>query len=516
MAYILRNGSSATLKQILSRYHNLIIGIAFFMNAAAILFHAVSVRSYSEAMRQTLSLNEYYTQFDQMNTTLTTYISDRTSETKTQLEEIMDKLKTAMAELRKLDVSPVFQRDIEDISMMMEKYERQVQNITEETAAGEEGFSSAVYREILNKYEKAENIYERIDAEFKPLHLQLLSRASDRQHMVAVQSRLYYTVFLLLVILLTTYGIRWGRRLSSWIILPIQTLTHAAEDIRDGKLAQFGQVDFEECTYEEGTLLIQVFNMMAQQIKSQIAIIEDDAKTKVLYQKQKVEQLKILNLLRTSELKSLQMQMNPHFLFNTLNMIAKTAYMEEADKTVFLLKKTSQLLRYSLDYMGKSVTLGQELESLGNYVYLQEQRFGKRISFEFDLDESFHQTKVPCLILQPLVENSMIHGVGASVEGGQILIQTRYDRETGRGMIRIADNGRGMDEQTLETVRKRLTSDEEQREKLGLANVYRRIQIFFEEKAEIVIRSRAQEGTAVEIMIPVKEREEEYVEASDC
>ena len=83
-------------------------------------------------------------------------------------------------------------------------------------------------------------------------------------------------------------------------------------------------------------------------------------------------------------------------------------------------------------------------------------------------------------------------------------------------MIRIADNGRGMDEQTLETVRKRLTSDEEQREKLGLANVYRRIQIFFEEKAEIVIRSRAQEGTTVEIMIPVKEREEEYVEASDC
>ena len=263
-------------------------------------------------------------------------------------------------------------------------------------------------------------------------------------------------------------------------------------------------------------MLIQVFNMMAQQIKSQIKIIEEDAKTKVLYQKQKVEKLKILNLLRTSELKSLQMQMNPHFLFNTLNMIAKTAYIEEAEKTVFLLKKTSQLLRYSLDYMGKSVTLGQELESLGNYVYLQEQRFGKRILFEFDLDESFHQTKIPCLILQPLVENSIIHGVGAFVEGGRVLIQTKYEQKSGRGLIRIADNGCGMDGQTLALVRERLSSDEEQREKLGLANVCRRLQIFFEERANMEIRSTALKGTAVEIMVPVKERDEENVENSDC
>ena len=197
-------------------------------------------------------------------------------------------------------------------------------------------------------------------------------------------------------------------------------------------------------------------------------------------------------------------------------MIAKTAYLEEADKTVFLLKKTSQLLRYSLDYMGKSVTLGQELESLGNYVYLQEQRFGKRISFEFDLDESFHQIKIPCLILQPLVENSMIHGVGTSVEGGLVLIQTRYVQEKGRGLIRIADNGRGMNKTILESVRERLTSDREQREKLGLANVYKRIQLFFGENAIMEIKSREYEGTSVDIMIPVKEGDENHVEDSNC
>ena len=482
MAHILKEGSNATLKQILNRYHSLILGVAFFMNFAAILFHVVSVESYSDAMRQALSLNEYYMQFDRMNTNLSNYISDGSSEIKTRLFETIQELENSMAGLQELNVSPAFQRDIKDISLMMGQYEKRVRAI----------------------------------AEFKPLHLQLLSKASERQSAVMKKSRLYYAVFLLLVLLLSAYGIWWGKRLSSWILLPIQTLTHAAEDIRDGRLSEFRRIDFREHIYEEGTLLIQVFNMMAQQIKSQIKIIEEDAKTKVLYQKQKVEKLKILNLLRTSELKSLQMQMNPHFLFNTLNMIAKTAYIEEAEKTVFLLKKTSQLLRYSLDYMGKSVTLGQELESLGNYVYLQEQRFGKRILFEFDLDESFHQTKIPCLILQPLVENSIIHGVGAFVEGGRVLIQTKYEQKSGRGLIRIADNGCGMDGQTLALVRERLSSDEEQREKLGLANVCRRLQIFFEERANMEIRSTALKGTAVEIMVPVKERDEENVENSDC
>ena len=138
MAYILKEGSSATLKQILSRYHNLILGIAVFMNVAAILFHVVSVRSYSDAMRQALSLNGYYIQFDQMNTALSRYISDGTSQTKMRLQEIMRELKMDMAELQMLDVSPIFQRDIKDISMMMEQYEKQVQNITEKTDAGKE------------------------------------------------------------------------------------------------------------------------------------------------------------------------------------------------------------------------------------------------------------------------------------------------------------------------------------------------------------------------------------------
>ena len=126
MAHILKEGSNATLKQILNRYHSLILGVAFFMNFAAILFHVVSVESYSDAMRQALSLNEYYMQFDRMNTNLSNYISDGSSEIKVLLFETIQELEESMAGLQELNVSPAFQRDIKDISLMMGQYEKQI------------------------------------------------------------------------------------------------------------------------------------------------------------------------------------------------------------------------------------------------------------------------------------------------------------------------------------------------------------------------------------------------------
>lgn len=135
---------------------------------------------------------------------------------------------------------------------------------------------------------------------------------------------------------------------------------------------------------------------------------------------------------------------------------------------------------------------------------MQEQRFGKRIRFLFELDERFHQTRVPCLILQPLVENSIIHGVGSYVKDGQILIRTQYLEEQKKGQIVISDNGEGIPEEELQELREKLSSEWEKQERVGLANVYQRLAIFFERKADFEIESRAGEGTQVLIRIPVE------------
>lgn len=498
MAHILEH-SKYTLRQLLGRYHGLILGVAFLMSFGAMIFCLISIRSYSRSMGQVLCLNEYYVQLDQIDANLNQYISNSGAVQK-ELQDNMEKMQDMLEKLKKMKVNQNFQRDISDISSMMEQYGRIVEQIRENVSAVQGKWSSEIYGNILTLYDEAKDIYERINVEFKPLHLQLLTFTSLQQKTFMRRSLGYYGVFFLMMLILGSGGAFWGKKLSRWIVLPIQTLTNRAEEIRDGKLFEFQEIDVQKNFYREIEILTHAFNMMAQRIKAQIQIIEEDARTKA------------------SELKLLQMQMNPHFLFNTLNMIAKTAYMEDAGETVSLIQKTAQLLRYSLDYMGKSVTLASEIECLENYVYLQEQRFGKRIQFIFDLDERYHKVEIPCLILQPLVENSIIHGVGAFVEGGKIIIHTQYLPEKESVKIQICDNGVGMTEEELKRVEERLYSDEEQREKLGLANIYRRLHIFFGDRAEITIQSKCQVGTSVCIIIPVekKERQIKYVADDYC
>jgi len=220
-----------------------------------------------------------------------------------------------------------------------------------------------------------------------------------------------------------------------------------------------------------------------------------------------MENLRISNRLKSSELKALQMQINPHFLFNTLNMISQTAYLENADQTVELLGSTAKLLRYTLDYTGKEVTLAREIELLGSYVSIQEQRFGDRIRFEFDLDESHHQMHVPSMILQPLVENSLKYGVGMKTEGALIRICTRYRADKQQEMIIVSDNGTGMERKRLEEVRRSMTEKNGNERNIGLSNVCLRLSMFFNGDSRMSIHSRTGRGTTVVLRLPCPETE---------
>ena len=251
-------------------------------------------------------------------------------------------------------------------------------------------------------------------------------------------------------------------------------------------------------------MLIQVYNSMIRRIQMQIRTIQENASAKEKLKDQELENLKIRNMLKTSELKALQMQINPHFLFNTLNMISQTAYMEGAEQTITLLDSTARLLRYALDYTDKSVSLSKELEILGHYVELQEYRFGDRIEFEFDLDESFHYVSVPSLILQPLVENAVSHGVGMKLRDAVITIRTRYDESKHMGIIEIEDNGVGMEKDQLEKLRRDMKQQQETG-KIGLGNIYMRIRIFYENQGDVQVYSTANKGTMVRICLPVSE-----------
>ena len=149
-----------------------------------------------------------------------------------------------------------------------------------------------------------------------------------------------------------------------------------------------------------------------------------------------------------AHLKALQDQIQPHFLFNTLNTGAQLAMIEGADKTCYFLEQVADFLRYNIQHPGSDASIGEELGMLDNYIYIMKTRFGERYQFIKDIDQSTLGVKIPNTILQPLVENCMKHGLKDITENGKITISVK--RTDNSIVIEISDNGKGFDPEGLD------------------------------------------------------------------
>ena len=192
---------------------------------------------------------------------------------------------------------------------------------------------------------------------------------------------------------------------SQNITKPIYQLTKAAHEIALGKL------DGEEIDYykkDELGFLTATFNKMRKDLIELFTQIQE---------KSEQEQL-----IKEMELKSLQSQINPHFLFNTLNTIGKLAYIEGSERVQHLIMSLSKLLRYNLSKLEKPVKLKDELHVVQDYFFIQKTRFGPRINFVVSVDDECLSLDIPILTLQPIVENAFIHGVESLESEGLIEI----------------------------------------------------------------------------------------------
>lgn len=494
-----------TIKAEMYRWMGYILMTAIIMNLLTVLVHFWNISRCEMVMEQEMELNQFYEELENENRKLISYAQTGTAQEYTDLSE---KRKNANLLLEKLEtetVSKGFSRDMTDVGRLFASYQDKIEEIHRILQQKYEAdFNSDMLMEILDEYENSQEIYNLIRNEFESLHSSLLEYIKIQRQTVRWQAQVYYIEFVAVLICLISAGIWKGRKLAGNIVKPLQILTAHAIEIRDGHVADCRVLSEEISANTETDILIYVFNMMLERIKEQFSLAEENAKFRTeLYQKE-LEQMRIVGQLRESEMKALQMQMNPHFLFNTLNMISQTVYLEDPEKTIFLLQKTAALLRYSLDYMGKSVTLEHEIEMLDCYVCLQEQRFGERIMFNFDFDESFHQMKVPCLILQPLVENSIVHGLGMCMEKGEVTVKTRHCVPSGQVWISVIDNGTGIEEKKMEELRKMLGEPSADTGMIGLKNVSQRLNRFYRGKAEIQLFSIPNEYTEVRLILPTE------------
>ncbi|MCI2255356.1 sensor histidine kinase [Domibacillus sp. PGB-M46] len=275
---------------------------------------------------------------------------------------------------------------------------------------------------------------------------------------------------------------------SRGITKPIHTLTKAAAEMSAGRL---DGPDVSVLTRDEIHQLGESFNQMRRDMRRFIEEIKEKAA--------------LNQWLKELELKQLQNQINPHFLFNTLNTVKQMSYLEDAPMTTQLIESVSSLLRYSLGDLQKSVTLADEMAAVESYFAIQKTRFSDRVSFHLSVEEQCLPISMPALILQPIVENAFIHGIENREEGGEISVVVTSSCT--QAVIEVKDNGAGIDEKTLQKLRAGGKAAEHTGHStgIGLENVIKRLHLFYKEKGSFSISSTEGMGTTVQIRIPFYE-----------
>ena len=289
------------------------------------------------------------------------------------------------------------------------------------------------------------------------------------------------------------------RQLSVTVAGPLLQLARASRSIAAGKL---DEPDLPVTSTDEVGQLTGTFNQMKH------AMAASQAAREALH-REEVRNLALEKDLEHTRLEVLKSQVNPHFLFNTLNMISCMARLEDAATTDQMIVHLGSLFRHNLRTKRQQITLEEELDGLEDYIYLQQMRFDGRITVEKSIQVQPAAVLVPSFMLQPVVENAYSHGLKSREEGGRILLRAWMQGKV--LVLTVADNGKGMTPEELDAVQTKIAQSEQTGRSIGLGNISRRIGMLYP-GGKMQIYSRADCGTAVRFELPQTQQPEEKEE----
>ncbi|MFI3208287.1 MAG: histidine kinase, partial [Eubacteriales bacterium] len=437
------------------------------------------------------NLNELSDALTGVQENLEKYLSDKSSET---LEAYYDDEQNLLILTNSLN-------DVicDDELLMME---RNIRNMiteylifTNDAISAKRGRNVELYR---TEYEEANTRYEII--------LPYIVELNNSQFLVnnanyeVLMNYMEHFEFLSMMILI---GISIGVivvvfALTQGIIRPLRLLANVANEVAEGNL-EVKQIPVE--SKDEIGIVTNAFNQMIDSIGEYVQQLRENLENE---NEMKEKELIMQAHLKDAQLKYLQAQINPHFLFNTLNAGAQLAMMEGADKTCTFVENMADFFRYNVKKMNEDSSIEEELQVVDNYLYILNVRFGGEIHYSKEIEEQWMHLRVPSMILQPIVENAVNYGIrGISWEGHICLrVYEAYQYIC----ISIADNGIGIEENLI----KELLKGEEREIDLsrnstgiGLGNVISRLQVYYSMEKVIEIKSEGENlGTEVIIFIP--------------
>lgn len=441
-----------------------------------------SIKQYDEFLSSFFLLNQVSQNTDALYQSLETYLNGQSNADYDAYLAQRKRLKALQQKLPSLLTR--------ENAVPLQNYQNMIASYLEESGTVSEAFKRQEVDTYSQHLSETENIQGYIHQTTLDLINSELTNYNGFYHNLQLKDAYFQRMGLfafLSSIFLSLFFTFW---FSRGITHPIARLTAAAREISKGK---FDGAPVKVSTRDEMRFLTQTFNDMRRNI---VQLVEE--------MKQKAE---LDRLLKDMELRNLQSQINPHFLFNVLNTISKKAYLEDAEETSDLINSVAALLRYNLGKLNQPVTLEQEIRVIKDYFYIQATRFQERVTFELNLDDEALSLLMPNLTLQPLVENAFIHGIEPYEESGKITVTVKAFKEFVQ--IDVEDTGKGMAQRTVEAI----LSDEESvllnKDKkgghstgLGLKNVIRRLQLFYQRKEVVEINSVPGKGTKIRLLLP--------------
>ncbi|MFC0270401.1 sensor histidine kinase [Metabacillus herbersteinensis] len=291
----------------------------------------------------------------------------------------------------------------------------------------------------------------------------------------------YLFIFLLMLmfVILISLGFNFSKRITN----PIEDLVSACKHIQKGNFKIVDSLNPSLVYKDEVGILYRNFKTMVEQIED---LIEEN------YSKQL--------LIKETEFKALQAQINPHFLYNTLESINWQAKANQQQQISNMVEALGYLFRHSINFKEDIITVDRELEIVENYVTIQQYRFEERLIFHLDIPSEVMQCSIPKFTLQPLIENAIQHALEPAIESCVIKI-TAYQKKD-RLFLRVEDNGPGIDPLLLEKLRE--GKIQTAGNGIGMKNIDERIKLSFGEKYGLRIENLSETGTAITIVLPFK------------
>ncbi|NBK98056.1 MAG: sensor histidine kinase [Erysipelotrichia bacterium] len=448
--------------------------------------NAYSVDKYSETTNSLRTLSMFYDHVESMRSEVKEYLYTKNEGAKIAYLQYYHEANQAVQEMQ----GAVLESDRWRFKMledMLNSYQKTCDELMNCFV-----YEKASCQPLYNTFLKRSELFQKTSSEYYKLITKSVSKQVKRITYFKNVTIIASIALLILALLWLNY---YARHLRNAISNPIGLLLKNIQKVKQGKY-DLSQISNAGREMED---LCEALNDMALAVENNIETTKEKAKLEKQLLEEKNENLKKDELLAQSELKMLQNQINPHFLFNTLNMIHRLSLQEGAKEAADLLVKTCQLLRYGLDKQSKLSDIKSEVEMLKNYIEIQKKRLGNRVSFtvSFSDEKSVSNVAIPGMILQPLVENAIKHGLKDCMEGG--LVEISIFADASNVYLCVSDNGVGMDSNELDEL---IINDyHKEGNHLGLYNVIKRLQMYYQNSVAVSINSDLDCGFEILIKI---------------